>query len=152
MNLLHQKGGWTGQSRVLQGGLALPKLPAKSALPVGQRFSRPDSSNNEVFHRFVTNRAQPNLLSLASNRRTLYVYPVGTGTKRATKKPIGGPGLWIDHEVLAKHMQSRPSRILLVDQTLVSPDSRFLRLADLAFGEDETEPKQQMSGSGRKSR
>jgi hypothetical protein len=79
------------------------------------------------------------------------VYPLGTGTKRA-KKPIGGPVLWVDHEVLAKHMQSRPSRILLVDQTLASPDHRFLRLADMALGEDDTEPKQQLTGSGRKSR
>jgi hypothetical protein len=79
------------------------------------------------------------------------VYPLGTGTKRA-KKPIGGPGLWIDHEVLAKHMQSRPSRLLLVDQAVAPSDSRLLRLADLALGEDETEPKQQLTGSGRKSR
>jgi hypothetical protein len=80
------------------------------------------------------------------------VYSVGTGTKRAKKKPMGGPGLWIDHEILAKHMQSRPSRLLLVDQTLASSDNRLLRLADLALGEDDAELKQQMTGSTRKSR
>lgn len=80
------------------------------------------------------------------------MYPVGTGTKRAKRKSIGGPGLWVDHEVLAKHMQSRPSRLLLVDHTLGSSDNRLLRLADLALGEDETEPKQQMTGSTRKPR
>ena len=50
---------------------------------------------------------------------------------------IGGPGLWIDHEVLAKHMQSRPSRLLSPSHTMLALDKRLLQLADLALGEDD---------------
>jgi hypothetical protein len=62
---------------------------------------------------------------------------LGNASKRAEKKRIGGPGLWIDHEVLAKHMQSRPSRLLSPSHTMLALDKRLLQLADLALGEDD---------------
>ena len=41
-------------------------------------------------------------------------------------------GLWIDYELLRKH-QGRPPQIL-IDDPVSAPNSRYLELADLAFG------------------
>ena len=66
---------------------------------------------------------------------------LGNAAKRAEKKRIGGPGLWIDHELLAKHMQSRPSRLLSPSHSMAA-DTRLLQLADLALGEEDLAPKE----------
>jgi hypothetical protein len=57
---------------------------------------------------------------------------MATGTKRANNKGIA-TGLWIDQEVLARHLQSRVQRSSSPDDEHSELNNRILKLADIVL-------------------
>ena len=62
--------------------------------------------------------------------------------KRSIEKPHVDhpPGLWVDHELLRKHMSSRQPRFVLPADSGLAANNRYLELADLALNNIEMMP------------
>jgi hypothetical protein len=72
--------------------------------------------------------------------------------KRSTKKPdVDHPqGLWVDWELLRKHMSSRQPRFVLPSDSGLAANNRYLELADLALDNIEIMPMRGLSELKRK--